>query len=461
MKNDWNEDSISKIVERQRISFYKGSTRDLDRRITQLKQLREAVIQYEDLIMDSLKKDLNKSNLEAYTTEIGMLLKEISLVTSKLKGWAKPKRSQTALTHVGSTSYVIPEPYGVVLIIAPWNYPFLLAISPLVGAIAAGNTAIIKPSELTPHVSAVIEKIITNTFDEDLVSVIQGGVKISQILLKQRLDYIFFTGSVAVGKIVMREAANQLIPVTLELGGKSPCIVHRDANLEIAAKRIAFGKFTNAGQTCIAPDYLLVDKEIKSVFLEKLEFTIKEFYGDALNNPDYGRIVNESHFDRLSTYLRDGEVIFGGGSNKEELKMEPTILDQVSLDSAVMKEEIFGPIFPVVEYETLEDAIALIQSRPKPLALYLFSESQTTQAKVTENISFGGGCINDTLMHIATPYLPFGGVGESGIGSYHGEFSFSTFSHYKSILKQTTKVDLPFRYPTFKNGLAIVKKLLK
>jgi aldehyde dehydrogenase (NAD+) len=411
--------------------------------------------------MEALKQDLNKSELEAFTTEVGILLKEISFVSKRLKDWSKPKSVKTPFTHIGSSSKLIQEPYGVVLIIAPWNYPFLLAISPLVGAIAAGNTAIIKPSELTPNVSKVIADLLNETFENDFVSVVQGGVEVSEILLKQRVDYIFFTGSVAVGKIIMGEAAKQLIPVTLELGGKSPCIVHNDANLDLAAKRVAFGKYTNAGQTCIAPDYLLVHKDIKSIFLNKLQQAIVELYGEALENPDYGRIVNERHFHRLVSYMGDGKIIMGGNSKVDELKIEPTLLDEVLLDSNVMKEEIFGPILPIIEYEHIDEVIHFVQERPKPLALYLFSESNIVQERVTNELSFGGGCMNDTLLHIATPYLPFGGVGESGTGNYHGEYSFFTFSHSKGVLKQTTKMDLPFRYPTFKNGLTLLRKLLK
>ncbi|MFD1739060.1 aldehyde dehydrogenase [Bacillus salitolerans] len=455
------ERNIQRLIQKQNEFFFTKQPKSVDYRIQLLYRLRAVLIENEQQIMNALQKDLNKSEFEAYATEVGILLKEISFITKRLKNWAKPQRSKTPVTHVGSSSYVIPEPYGVVLIIAPWNYPFLLAFSPLIGAIAAGNTAIVKPSELTPNVSSVIQSLVEQAFEEEQVAVVQGGIKESQVLLQQRVDYIFFTGSVAVGKVVMSEAAKKLIPVTLELGGKSPCIVHQDANLDLAAKRIAFGKFTNAGQTCIAPDYLLVQSSVKEAFIEKLTASIKELYEDVFHNPNYVKIVNERHFDRLVSYLDDGLIIFGGQSDKEKRIIEPTILDQVDMNSPVMTEEIFGPIFPIIEFQDINESICIIQQKEKPLALYLFSENEAVQKEVTTKLSFGGGCINDTLMHIATPYLPFGGVGESGIGSYHGEYSFSTFSHYKSVLKQTTKVDLPFRYPTFKHGLTLLKKLLK
>jgi len=412
--------------------------------------------------MDALKQDLNKSEVEAYTSEIGILLEEIRFTLKHLAKWMKPKKVKTALTHVGSKGKIVPEPYGVALIIAPWNYPFQLALSPLVGAIAAGNTAIIKPSELTPSVSRVIQELLAEAFDPAFVTVIEGAVETTSLLLKQPLDYIFFTGSVNVGKIIMQEAGKQLIPVTLELGGKSPCIVHEDANLDLAAKRIMFGKGMNAGQTCVAPDYLLVHKKVKAQLVEKLREAIYQFYGsNPLESDRYGRIVSERHFTRLVEFLKDGNATVGGGYNKSTLTIEPTVLSEVSWTSDVMQEEIFGPILPMIEYETLDEVIHKVQEKAKPLALYLFTESEDVQNVITERLSFGGGCINDTLMHIATPYLPFGGVGESGTGQYHGKDSFQTFSHFKSMLAQTTKFDFSFRYPSEKQNLKMIKKLLK
>ncbi|UYP05633.1 aldehyde dehydrogenase [Priestia megaterium] len=457
-----DETVIEHMVSTQKQYFYAQQTKSINSRIQALNKLRDAVKQNEQRIMDALKQDLNKSEVEAYTSEIGILLEEIRFTLKHLAKWMKPKKVKTALTHVGSKGKIVPEPYGVALIIAPWNYPFQLALSPLVGAIAAGNTAIIKPSELTPSVSRVIQELLAEAFDPAFVTVIEGAVETTSLLLKQPLDYIFFTGSVNVGKFIMQEAGKQLIPVTLELGGKSPCIVHEDANLDLAAKRIMFGKGMNAGQTCVAPDYLLVHKKVKAQLVEKLREAIYQFYGsNPLESDRYGRIVSERHFTRLVEFLKDGNATVGGGYNKSTLTIEPTVLSEVSWTSDVMQEEIFGPILPMIEYETLDEVIHKVQEKAKPLALYLFTESEDVQNVITERLSFGGGCINDTLMHIATPYLPFGGVGESGTGQYHGKDSFQTFSHFKSMLAQTTKFDFSFRYPSEKQSLKMIKKLLK
>ncbi|MGP0686285.1 aldehyde dehydrogenase [Priestia aryabhattai] len=457
-----DETVIEHMVSTQKQYFYAQQTKSINSRIQALNKLRDAVKQNEQRIMDALKQDLNKSEVEAYTSEIGILLEEIRFTLKHLAKWMKPKKVKTALTHVGSKGKIVPEPYGVALIIAPWNYPFQLALSPLVGAIAAGNTAIIKPSELTPSVSRVIQELLAEAFDPAFVMVIEGAVETTSLLLKQPLDYIFFTGSVNVGKIIMQEAGKQLIPVTLELGGKSPCIVHEDANLDLAAKRIMFGKGMNAGQTCVAPDYLLVHKKVKAQLVEKLREAIYQFYGsNPLESDRYGRIVSERHFTRLVEFLKDGNATVGGGYNKSTLTIEPTVLSEVSWTSDVMQEEIFGPILPMIEYETLDEVIHKVQEKAKPLALYLFTENEDVQNVITERLSFGGGCINDTLMHIATPYLPFGGVGESGTGQYHGKDSFQTFSHFKSMLAQTTKFDFSFRYPSEKQNLKMIKKLLK
>ncbi|MGC9930786.1 aldehyde dehydrogenase [Priestia aryabhattai] len=457
-----DETVIEHMVSTQKQYFYAQQTKSINSRIQALNKLRDAVKQNEQRIMDALKQDLNKSEVEAYTSEIGILLEEIRFTLKHLAKWMKPKKVKTALTHVGSKGKIVPEPYGVALIIAPWNYPFQLALSPLVGAIAAGNTAIIKPSELTTSVSRVIQELLAEAFDPAFVTVIEGAVETTSLLLKQPLDYIFFTGSVNVGKIIMQEAGKQLIPVTLELGGKSPCIVHEDANLDLAAKRIMFGKGMNAGQTCVAPDYLLVHKKVKAQLVEKLREAIYQFYGsNPLESDRYGRIVSERHFTRLVEFLKDGNATVGGGYNKSTLTIEPTVLSEVSWTSDVMQEEIFGPILPMIEYETLDEVIHKVQEKAKPLALYLFTENEDVQNVITERLSFGGGCINDTLMHIATPYLPFGGVGESGTGQYHGKDSFQTFSHFKSMLAQTTKFDFSFRYPSEKQNLKMIKKLLK
>jgi aldehyde dehydrogenase (NAD+) len=455
-------DEIKRLLAAQKDFFESQETKPAGFRLAQLQELKNSIKKNEQQLISALREDLGKSELEAYSTEIGILYEEIGYTLKHLKKWIKAKKVKTAMTHIGSKGYIIPEPYGSALIIAPWNYPVQLALSPLIGAIAAGNTAVIKPSELTPNVSRVLAALIKEAYPEEYISTVEGGVETSQQLLGQPFDYIFFTGSVPVGKLVMEAASKSLIPVTLELGGKSPVIVHEDANISLAAKRIVFGKFTNAGQTCIAPDYMFVHEKVKQPLLEEMKKYIKEFYSDSpLDNEDYSKIVNSRHFSRLEAYLSDGQVLFGGRVNGELRKMEPTLIDAPSFDSPVMQDEIFGPILPVYGYANLDEAISFIQSRPKPLALYLFTGSQEIENKVNGTVSFGGGCINDTLMHIATPYLPFGGVGESGIGSYHGMSSFGTFSHYKSVLKQTTLFDFSFRYPSAENGLKLIRKLMK
>ncbi|UII54179.1 aldehyde dehydrogenase [Cytobacillus spongiae] len=453
---------VAERVELQKAFFRGGHTKPYAFRVDALTKLYDAIKKNENEIISALKADLNKSETEAYTTEIGILLEEIRFTLKRLTKWMKPQKVKTALTHFGSKGYQVPEPYGVTLIIAPWNYPFQLQLAPLIGAIAAGNTAILKPSELTPVTSRLIAKLMKEIYPPDFVEVVEGGVQTTEYLLDQPFDYIFFTGSVPVGKIIMQAASKRLIPVTLELGGKSPCIVDETADLELAAKRIAFGKFTNAGQTCIAPDYLFVHKAVREQFLTELTKVIKEFYSDnPLQNEQYGKIVNERHFSRLSTYLADGEVVFGGKVDGENHKIEPTLLIPHHTDVDVMKEEIFGPIFPVMEFDSIDEVIQFVVDRPKPLALYLFTKTKEVEENVLNSVSFGGGCVNDTLMHIATPFLPFGGVGESGIGSYHGESSFMTFSHYKSVLKQTNQFDFSFKYPNAKNGLKIIRRLMK
>ncbi|KIQ93762.1 Coniferyl aldehyde dehydrogenase [Anoxybacillus thermarum] len=449
---------MNELLQKQKRYFRTGETLSLKFRLKQLIRLKETVKKYEQMITDTLKAELNKSPFEAYTTEIGIVYEEIRFVTKRLSDWMKPQRVSTPLTHVGSKSYVYPEPYGVSLIIAPWNYPFQLAISPLIGAIAAGNCAVVKPSEYTPAMSTLLKTIVAEAFPEEYVTVVEGGVDVSQELLSLRFDHIFFTGSVPVGKIVMATAAKHLTPVTLELGGKSPAIVDQSAHLELAAKRIIWGKFLNAGQTCIAPDYVLVHEAVKQPLLEKMKRYVDELYG----NPDaYGRIVSERHAERLVRFLANGTVVHGGAYDIEQRWIEPTLLDDITWDDAVMQEEIFGPILPILTFETIDEAIQMINDYEKPLALYLFTEDQDVQQQVLHQVSFGGGCINDTIMHIASPHLPFGGVGQSGIGSYHGKASFDAFTHYKSVLKQTTKFDIPLRYPNFPHALKWVRKLLK
>ncbi|MEH7203247.1 aldehyde dehydrogenase [Bacillus safensis] len=449
---------LTALFQKQKV-FQKPAVKE---RIRILQDLKAAIKQHEKDILQALAHDLHKSEQEAYTTEIGMVYEEINHTIKHLHKWAKPTRAKTPLTHIGSKSMIIKEPYGSVLIIAPWNYPFQLALSPLVGAISAGNAVILKPSELTPAVSQVISTIMKRVFQEDHAAVVEGGVYVSTELLKLPFDYIFFTGSVAVGKVVMEAAAKHLTPVTLELGGKSPCIVMPDADIKLAAKRITFGKFTNAGQTCIAPDYLLVHESIKEKLLREMTACIRDFYGEhPETHPHFGKNVSQRHFDRLSQFLSNGMIVTGGQRNEHELKIAPTILDDITWEDPVMQEEIFGPILPVMTFDSLHEAAHMIKARPKPLALYLFTTNKDTESYILENLSFGGGCINDTLMHVATPYLPFGGVGESGMGRYHGKESFFTFTHEKSVLRQTNRFDFSFRYPNAKNGLDLVRKFLK
>lgn len=449
-------ESYRSLITNQREFFRTNQTKEIAFRLNALKKLRSAVKLYEKDFITALNDDLNKSEFEAYSTEIGIILEELRFTISKLRSWVKPERVKTPITHIGSTSYVYSEPYGTTLIISPWNYPFQLAAAPLIGAISAGNCAIIKPSELSPETSQVFAKMIQEIFPENYITVVQGGAETSQALLQEEFGKIFFTGSVPVGKTVMEAAAQHLTPVTLELGGKSPCIIHEDANLKLAAKRIAWGKFTNAGQTCIAPDYLYIHKRVKDHFLALLREAIQEMYeGHSMT-----RIVNEKHFDRLTSFMEQGDIFLGGKSNREMLSIEPTVLTSVTWDDRIMADEIFGPILPVLEYTALDDLIVGIRNHPNPLALYLFTSSTRIQNELLESISFGGGCINDTIYHFANPHLPFGGVGTSGIGAYHGKSSFDVFSHKKSVLKQTTLFDIPFRYPHVKNALSKIKLFL-
>jgi len=455
-------DQIITAIQLQRAFFASGQTRSFAARQSALLRLREAIVRYESRLLAALKQDLNKGEFEAYSTELGLTLAELSYTLKHLRRWMKPIRKRTPLTHFGGKSFIIKEPYGVSLIIAPWNYPVQLTLVPLISAIAAGNTAVVKPSELAPHVSAVLMALIEETFEPGWVIAFEGGIEVSTTLLEQRYDKIFFTGSVAVGKVVMKAAAKHLTPVTLELGGKSPAIVHQDANLALAAKRLAFGKFTNAGQTCIAPDYIYVHSSVKHQLLQELKAAIEQLYGsEPLLNENYVHLISEKHYARLVTFMSEGELVYGGEHNLKQKAIAPAIIDGVNWQSAIMQEEIFGPLLPIMTYDSMEDVIEAINDRPKPLALYLFSESKAIQDEIIGRISFGGGCINDTIMHFGTPHLPFGGVGESGMGSYHGEESFNAFSHQKSILKQVTHFDIPFRYPNSKWGAKVIRMLLK
>jgi aldehyde dehydrogenase (NAD+) len=453
-------DRISRLVRQQRTFFGTGKTKAIEFRLEQLGRLKQAIKGQQEEILAAVKADLNKSAVEAYMTEIS-IVKEIDYAIKHLRSWAKPQSVALPLDQMPAKAQIYPEPLGIVLIIAPWNYPFQLMIAPLIGAIAAGNCALLKPSELAPATSQIITSLIQKTFDPEYIAVVEGGIEVSQALLDEKFDHIFFTGSTAIGKIVMQAAAQHLTPVTLELGGKSPCIVDADVQIEQAAKRIAWGKFINAGQTCIAPDYLLVDRRIKSDLITALKAAVQEFYGDRpAESPDYARIINPKQFARLAELLHGGTVVMGGEAIAQEKYIAPTLLDQVSWDDRVMQEEIFGPILPVLEYESLEEAIAQINARPKPLALYVFSKNPQVQQQVLQQTSSGGACINDTIMHIAPSTLPFGGVGDSGIGSYHGKAGFDTFSHKKSVLYKSFWLDLPFRYAPYAGKLDLLKRIM-
>lgn len=455
---------VEGILELQQQFFRSGSTRSPEARIERLIWLKDAIRKYEKPLTEALYQDLGKSEFESYTTEIGFMLDSISHTIRNVKRWAKPKKVKTQLALIGSKSYVIPEPYGSVLIIGPFNYPFQLLIEPLVGAVAAGNTAVLKASEHTPAVSAVVRDIITSVFEPGYVQVVEGAKDTTTALIHAKFDYIFFTGSVPVGKIVMEAAAKNLIPVTLELGGKSPVIVDEHADLKVAAQRIMWGKLLNTGQTCIAPDYLLVHERVKQTLIEEMKAAVHSFYGsDVRHNRDYGRIVNEAHFKRLTHMIeRDkARLIYGGQTDEADRFISPTLLDVESWEAASMEDEIFGPILPIISYHDIDEAIAGILKRPKPLALYLFTSDKQVQEKVLQEVSFGGGCINDTITHVANPRLPFGGVGNSGIGGYHGRYSFETFSHMKSILRKSTRLNLPILYPPYAGKIQTIKRLLK
>lgn len=440
---------IQALVTAQRAHFNTGATLPLSARRAALKRLRAAIKAHEADVSAALRADLNKSPTESYMCEVGLTLSELSFVEKHLAGWMGDKRHLTPLAQFPARGFTVQEPYGVVLIMSPWNYPFLLTMEPLIGAIAAGNCAVVKPSAYSPATSAVVRDILAACFPPEFVSVVEGGRVENQALLDQEFDYIFFTGGVAVGKEVMSKAAQHLTPVTLELGGKSPCIVDATAKLDLAAKRLVFGKLLNCGQTCVAPDYLLIDRRVKDRFLAYVRKWVAVQYGDALDNRGYVRMVNEKHFHRVMGLIDPSKVVFGGRGDPETLKIQPTVLDNVSPEDPVMQEEIFGPVLPVLTFDRVEEALAFVNARPRPLALYLFSQDRAVRDLFLRRASFGGGCVNDTIIHLATSRMPFGGVGNSGMGGYHGKASFDTFSHRKSIVEKSTLVDLPVRYAPY------------
>ena len=446
------EQEIRCIVDGQRNFFLTGNTLDVEFRIQSLQKLKTSILKYESEIHAAIQKDLGKSEFESYMCETGLTLSEITYMLKHIRSFAKEKRVHTPLAQFHSRSYRKPSPHGVVLIMSPWNYPFLLTIEPLVDAIAAGNTAVIKPSAYSPHTSAVIYRMISECFAPEYVSVITGGRAENTCLLGEKFDYIFFTGSQSVGKEVMQKAAEHLTPVTLELGGKSPCIVEKSANLKLAARRIVFGKYLNCGQTCVAPDYIYCDASVKDALLKEICRQIRKQFGkDPLHNKNYGKIINEKHFQRICSLIAPAKVVVGGETSPERLQIAPTVMDQVTFQDAIMGQEIFGPVLPVLTYQTLDEAVSQIQSMPHPLALYLFTSDQNIARKVTSRCGFGGGCINDTIIHLATSEMGFGGFGESGMGAYHGKDGFDTFSHYKSIVDKKTWLDLPMRYQPYRS----------
>lgn len=441
---------MDKLIERQRRYFLTHVTRDVTFRRRSLQKLRDALREWEPKLAAALQDDLGKSPAEAYMSEIGMSLAGISDALKHLRRWSTPRRVAAPLAQFPSSCRIVPEPYGVVLVMSPWNYPVLLCLDPLAAALAAGNCCVLKPSEMAPATAAVLAEMLGSVFPPEYVAVVQGGVGACNELLAQKFDYIFFTGSPQVGRIVMAAAARDLTPVTLELGGKSPCIVDETANVRLAARRIAFGKILNAGQTCVAPDYLLIHHSRKAEFIAAYREAVRSMLGDEpLKNSDYVRIVNKRHYDRLMGLMQGAEPAVGGKGDAASLRIEPTLLDGVGAGSPCMQEEIFGPILPMLACQDMDEAEAFVLSRPKPLACYLFTASRAAGKRLANRISYGGGCINDTIIHLAVPGLPFGGVGNSGMGAYHGKAGFDTFSHNKSMLRKATWLDLPFRYHPF------------
>ena len=445
-----NPQEISQLVSDQRTYFASGATADVNDRIAALKKLRAALLENEAAIAAALYSDLGKSPEESYMCETGLVISEISYLLKHVRSFAREKTVPTPLAQFASRSYQKPSPYGVSLIMSPWNYPILLTLDPLADAIAAGCTAIVKPSAYSPATSALLEKLVGDLFPKEYVAVVTGGRVENACLLEEKFDCIFFTGSKTVGQLVLEKAAPHLTPVTLELGGKSPCIVDESADLKLAAKRIVFGKFLNCGQTCVAPDYLLCQASVKDKLLGYLREEIQRQFGpDPLHNGSYGKIITEKHFQRITGLIDESKVVFGGNSDPERRKIEPTILDNITWEDPVMGQEIFGPVLPVLTFERLDEVIETVNSREKPLALYIFSENRNAVQQITSRCTFGGGCVNDCIIHLATSHMGFGGVGESGMGAYHGKVGFDAFTHYKSIVDKKTWLDLPMRYQPY------------
>ena len=445
---------IKTLLENQKAFFQSGVTLDVSFRIANLKKLHDVIVRYEDRINKAIKEDLGKGAFESYMCEVGLSLSEISYLIHHTKSYAKKRTVYTPLSQFASHSFVLPSPYGNTLVISPWNYPFMLSIEPLADSIAAGNTVVLKPSELSPNVSHVLSEMIKETFKEEYIAVVEGGADVSSELLSNKHDFIFYTGSERVGKIVLESTVENLTPCVLELGGKSPCIVEKSADIPLAARRIVFGKYLNCGQTCVAPDYVLCDRKIEEAFLEAVKKEILRQYGkDSFQNEDYGRIVSRKHYDRLMALIDPDKVYCGGKGKEETLQIEPTVLKDVTLEDKVMDGEIFGPILPVIAYDDFEEVFQIIQKRPTPLALYIFSCDKKIIDRALKSISFGGGCVNDVVIHLANSQMGFGGVGTSGMGAYHGKTGFDTFSHLKSIVDKKRFIDLPMRYQPYKSKL--------
>ncbi len=455
-------DLLNKLTA-QRAFFESGATKSYDFRKAQLQKLRDAVVSTETDIYEALYADLKKSKEECWITENGFFLSALKGTIKKLSGWMKPERVRTNLVNLPSKSMIMPEPLGVVLIISPWNYPFQLLFTPLIGAMAAGNCVVLKSSEFAPATSAIMKNIITENFPPEYILFTEGdgATVIPQMMYNFIFDHIFYTGSTAVGKIIYQAAAKNLIPVTLELGGKSPCVVEADANIKVAAKRIAFPKFSNAGQMCVAPDYVLVHASQKDALVDALKNAIDTFFqNDAASSYDYGKIINEKQFDRLVTYFKDGKVLYGGRSDRSKLYIEPTIMDAIDLNGAIMHDEIFGPVLPIIAFNTFEEALAIINKNKNPLAFYLFTSSKQKEQQWLNAVAFGGGCVNNASVHLVNHNLPFGGRGTSGMGNYHGRFSFDTFSHKKAVLKTPTWLDPAIKYPPYAGRLSLFKKII-
>ncbi|WP_327018277.1 aldehyde dehydrogenase [Croceibacter atlanticus] len=454
--------NITNVVDAQKQYFKTGATLPISFRLAALKKLRKEITAQENAICEALHLDFKKPYFEAVITETSIILKELDEFISNLKSWSKTEKVTSSLLNFPSSAYIYKEPYGNTLVISPWNYPFQLAIAPLIGAVAAGNTVILKPSELTPHTANILSSIIAKVFDKGHVTVVQGDKDVSQELLSKVWDYVFFTGSVRVGTIVAKACAEHLTPVTLELGGKNPCIVHESAKIATTARRLVWGKFINAGQTCIAPDYILVHASIKKVLVTALKKEIEAFYGsDPEQSPDFARISHKGNFERLSKMLKDSKLICGGTTNEEDLYISPTLLDEPALNSNAMETEIFGPILPIISYTTEEDIHKYVSHYHKPLSFYVFAEQKAFADKLLKKYSFGGGVKNDSIVHFVNKNLPFGGVGQSGMGAYHGKRSFETFSHKKSVVKRGTWIDIPLKYAPYKNKLKWIKSILK